>query len=180
MKEPVSLLAAASSEGRLTPPRDRHSDPTLNGALAEEHSRSTILARHPGTVKSRRWHVLPDVCAGDPERLARFEPEAKLLASLDHPSITSIHGLEEANEKRCLVLELVEGQTLANRLRKGALIGTFLTRLDRNRSPYWTRRHRLRHPNCAHAPRGKSGGNASEKPGALPRENREAGTDFFV
>lgn len=121
MKEPVSLLAAASSEGRLTPPRDRHFDPTLNGALAEEHSRSTILARHPGTVKSRRWHVLPDVCAGDPERLARFEPEAKLLASLDHPSITSIHGLEEANEKRCLVLELVEGQTLANRLRKGAL-----------------------------------------------------------
>lgn len=135
MKEPVSLLAAASSEGRLTPRGTVTPIPTLNGALAEEHSRSTILARHPGTVKSRRWHVLPDVCAGDPERLARFEPEAKLLASLDHPSITSIHGLEEANEKRCLVLELVEGQTLANRLRKGALIGTFLTRLDRNRSP---------------------------------------------
>jgi len=56
MKEPVSLLAAASSEGRLTPPRDRHSDPTLDGALAEEPSRRTILTRHPSTVKSTTEH----------------------------------------------------------------------------------------------------------------------------
>jgi len=63
--------------------------------------------------------VLPDIFAGDPERLARFEREAKLLASLNHPNIAAIHGLEEADGKRFLVLELVEGQTLAERLHKG-------------------------------------------------------------
>jgi len=65
--------------------------------------------------------VLPDVFAGHPERLARFEREARLLASLDHPNIAAIHGLEEAGGKRFLVLELVEGQTLAERLHRGSL-----------------------------------------------------------
>jgi len=65
--------------------------------------------------------VLPDIFAADPERLARFEREAKLLASLNHPNIASIYGLEEADGKRFLVLELVEGQTLAERLHKGPL-----------------------------------------------------------
>jgi Tol biopolymer transport system component len=65
--------------------------------------------------------VLPDIFASDPERLARFEREAKLLASLNHPNIASIYGLEEADGKRFLVLELVEGQTLAERLHKGPL-----------------------------------------------------------
>jgi serine/threonine protein kinase len=64
---------------------------------------------------------LPDVFTGDPERMARFEREAKLLASLNHPNIVSIHGLEEAEGKRFLVLELVEGETLAQRLSKGCL-----------------------------------------------------------
>ncbi len=65
--------------------------------------------------------VLPDIFAGDPERLARFEREAKLLASLNHPNIASIYGLEEAEGKRFLVLELVEGETLAQRIAKGPL-----------------------------------------------------------
>src|SRR5512136_1059874 len=65
--------------------------------------------------------VLPDIFAGDSERLARFEREAKLLASLNHPNIASIYGLEEGDGKRFLVLELVEGQTLAERLHKGPL-----------------------------------------------------------
>jgi eukaryotic-like serine/threonine-protein kinase len=65
--------------------------------------------------------VLPDEFAHDAERLARFEREAKLLASLNHPNIAAIHGLEEHEGKRFLVLELVEGQTLAERLHKGAL-----------------------------------------------------------
>jgi len=64
---------------------------------------------------------LPDAFAGDPERMARFEREAKLLASLNHPNIAAIHGLEEAEGKRFLVLELVEGETLAQRLSKGPL-----------------------------------------------------------
>jgi serine/threonine-protein kinase len=63
--------------------------------------------------------VLPDEFAHDAERLARFEREAKLLASLNHPNIASIYGLEEHEGKRFLVLELAEGQTLSERLKKG-------------------------------------------------------------
>jgi serine/threonine protein kinase len=64
---------------------------------------------------------LPDVFTGDAERMARFEREAKLLATLNHPNIAAIYGLEEAEGKRFLVLELVEGETLAQRLSKGPL-----------------------------------------------------------
>jgi serine/threonine-protein kinase len=65
--------------------------------------------------------VLPDELAHDAERLARFEREAKLLASLNHPNIASIYGLEQADGKPFLVLELVEGQTLSERLKKGRI-----------------------------------------------------------
>jgi serine/threonine protein kinase len=65
--------------------------------------------------------VLPDSFARDPERLARFEREAKLLASPNHPHIAAIYGLEEANGQRFLVLELVEGETLAERVARGSL-----------------------------------------------------------
>ncbi len=64
---------------------------------------------------------LPDAFTGDPERMARFEREAKVLASLNHPNIAAIYGLEQAEGKRFLVLELVEGETLAQRLSKGSL-----------------------------------------------------------
>ncbi len=63
--------------------------------------------------------VLPDAFARDAERLARFEREAQLLASLNHPNIAAIHGLEEANGVRYLVLELAPGKTLAERLAAG-------------------------------------------------------------
>jgi Tol biopolymer transport system component len=65
--------------------------------------------------------VLPAAFTEDPERLARFEREAKVLAQLHHPNIASIFGLEESNGIRALVMELVEGQTLAQRLEGGAL-----------------------------------------------------------
>ena len=60
--------------------------------------------------------VLPDAFTSDPERLARFEREAKVLASLNHPNIAAIHGLDETPGKRFIVMELVEGETLAERL----------------------------------------------------------------
>ncbi len=65
--------------------------------------------------------ALPPGFAQDPERLARFEREAKLLASLSHPNIAGIHGLEEVDGQRYLVLEFVEGETLAARLARGPL-----------------------------------------------------------
>ena len=65
--------------------------------------------------------VLPDVFANDPERLARFEREARLLASLNHPNIAGIHQLEETGTIKALVLELVEGPTLADRIAQGSV-----------------------------------------------------------
>ncbi len=64
---------------------------------------------------------LPEAFTGDPERMARFEREAKVLASLNHHNIAAIYGLEQAEEKRFIVMELVEGETLAQRLGKGSL-----------------------------------------------------------
>ena len=63
--------------------------------------------------------VLPAEVAQDPERLARFRREAQLLASLNHPNVAAIHGLEEADGQLFLVLELVEGEDLAERLKRG-------------------------------------------------------------
>ncbi len=65
--------------------------------------------------------ILPDAFAADPDRLARFTREAQILASLNHPNIAAIHGIEEAEGTRALVLELVEGPTLADRIAKGPI-----------------------------------------------------------
>jgi serine/threonine protein kinase len=65
--------------------------------------------------------VLPDLFANDPERLARSEREAKTLASLNHPHIAQIYGLEESHGVRALVMELVEGPTLADRIAQGRI-----------------------------------------------------------
>src|SRR5205814_2836441 len=61
--------------------------------------------------------ILPEAFAADPDRKARFEREAKLLASLNHPNIAAIYGVEE----RALVMELVEGSTLAERIAQGLI-----------------------------------------------------------
>ena len=65
--------------------------------------------------------VLPETFSGDAERVARFEREAKLLASLNHRNIAAIYGVDEADGQRFLVMELVEGQTLAAKLLQGPL-----------------------------------------------------------
>src|SRR6266566_4436508 len=65
--------------------------------------------------------ILPASFAFDPERLARFGREAHVLASLNHPNIAAIYGLEEADGVKALVLELVEGTTLAKRIGQGPI-----------------------------------------------------------
>ena len=64
--------------------------------------------------------VLPSSFATDPDRLARFEREARLLASLNHPNIGAIYGVEETSGVVALVLERVDGETLAERIGKGS------------------------------------------------------------
>jgi non-specific serine/threonine protein kinase len=80
------------------------------------------LARDRKLDREVAIKTLPAELARDPDQLARFEREAKLLASLNHPNIATIHGLEEsADATRYLILERVEGETLADRLLRGAL-----------------------------------------------------------
>jgi hypothetical protein len=65
--------------------------------------------------------LLPEAVAGDPERLARFDREARVLAALDHVNIAAIYGLEEAEGRKLLVMQLVEGETLAERIARGPI-----------------------------------------------------------
>ena len=71
--------------------------------------------------RSAASSYLPEAFAQDPDRLARFQREAEVLASLNHPNIAQIHGLEESDGIRALVLELVEGPTLADRIKRGPI-----------------------------------------------------------
>ncbi|HEY3217442.1 MAG TPA: protein kinase [Candidatus Eisenbacteria bacterium] len=78
-------------------------------------------ARDPRLSREVAIKALPDAFAADPDRLARFEREARLLASLSHPHVAAIHGVEESGGDRFLILELVQGETLEARLARGAL-----------------------------------------------------------
>jgi Tol biopolymer transport system component len=86
------------------------------GGMGEVYrARDTKLGRYVA-IK-----VLPDALVADPERTTRFEREAKVLASLNHPNIAALHGMETAESGIFLAMELVEGETLADRLRRGPL-----------------------------------------------------------
>ena len=78
--------------------------------------------------------ILPRSSASDPERLARFEREARLLAALNHPHIGAIYGVEPVDGRPALVLELVEGETLAARIATGRLPAGRSTDNRRSRS----------------------------------------------
>ncbi|MCH8259763.1 MAG: serine/threonine-protein kinase [Planctomycetes bacterium] len=79
------------------------------------------LARDTKLDRNVAIKTLPDELAQDEERMQRFEREAKLLASLNHPNIATVHGLEEVDGKRYLILEYVEGETLEDKLSRGAI-----------------------------------------------------------
>ena len=83
--------------------------------------------------------ALPDSFTHAPERLARFQREAQVLASLNHPHIGAIYGLEEVDGQQVLVLEFVEGETLADRIARGPIPSTTLSSW-RRRSPRRSKR----------------------------------------
>jgi serine/threonine protein kinase len=92
------------------------SGPLGAGGMGEVYrARDTTLGRDVALK------ILPDVFALDVERRARFEREAQVLASLSHPHIGAIYGFEQAGDVRALVLELVEGPTLAECLALGSI-----------------------------------------------------------
>jgi serine/threonine protein kinase len=72
-------------------------------------------ARHLTLKRDDALKVMPDSFAASPDRLARFQREAEVLASLNHPNIAQVHGQEEIDGARALVMELVEGPTIADR-----------------------------------------------------------------
>jgi len=91
-------------------------EPIGKGGMGEvNHARDGKLGRDVA-IK-----VLPDEFAGNEERLARFKREAKVLALLNHPNIASIYGLEQSDSTHYLVLELVPGETLAERIARGPI-----------------------------------------------------------
>jgi Tol biopolymer transport system component len=80
------------------------------------------LARDPRLAREVAIKVLPEAFARDAARLSRFQREAKILASLNHPNIATIYGLEDSNGTNFLVMELVPGDTLADRIKRGGAV----------------------------------------------------------
>lgn len=93
----------------------------IMGPLGAGGMGEVFRARDTRLARDVAIKAIPVEFAQDAERLARFEREAKLLASLSHPNIAAIFGIEEAAGARYLVLEFVDGETLADRLRRGPL-----------------------------------------------------------
>src|SRR5262249_1121583 len=86
------------------------------GGMGEVYRARDLKLKRDVAIK-----VLPDEFSRDGDRVSRMQREAEVLASLNHPNIASIYDFEEAGDTRFLVLELVEGETLADRLRRGPI-----------------------------------------------------------
>jgi serine/threonine protein kinase/Tol biopolymer transport system component len=94
---------------------------TITGKIGEGGMGEVYLAQDTRLGREVAIKVLPDGFTADPDRLARFEREARLLAALSHPGIAQIHEVGAEEGRRFLVMELVPGETLAARLGRGAL-----------------------------------------------------------
>ena len=94
---------------------------TILAKLGEGGMGEVYRARDTKLNREVAIKVLPDSFANDPDRLARFTREAQTLAALNHPNIAHIHGLEESCGGRALVMELVEGDDLSQRIAQGAI-----------------------------------------------------------
>jgi serine/threonine-protein kinase len=93
----------------------------VTSSLGEGGMGKVWRAHHIALKRDDALKVLPEAFSADPERLARFQREAQVLASLNHPNIAHVYGLEESDGTKALVMELVEGPTLADRIAKGPI-----------------------------------------------------------
>src|SRR5499427_8181391 len=86
------------------------------GGMGEVYRARDLKLKREVAIK-----ILPEEFSRDPDRLRRFQREAEVLASLNHPNIAAIYDFQETHSARYLILELVEGQTLADRIARGPL-----------------------------------------------------------
>ena len=93
----------------------------ITGAIGAGGMGEVYRARDAKLGRDVALKVLPEAFARDAERMARFQREAKVLASLNHANIATIHGLEDSGSTHALVMELVEGPTLADRIKQGLI-----------------------------------------------------------
>jgi eukaryotic-like serine/threonine-protein kinase len=93
----------------------------VTSQLGEGGMGLVFRARDTKLLRDVALKILPDHFSDDPDRLARLQREAQVLASLNHPNIAQIYGLEQFGGAGCIVMELVEGETLADRLKNGPL-----------------------------------------------------------
>src|SRR5262245_45250847 len=93
----------------------------VNLQLGEGGMGVVYRARDTKLLREAALKVLPDHFADNPERLSLFQREAQVLASLNHPNIAQIYGLEQIGNTGCIAMELVEGDTLADKLKNGPL-----------------------------------------------------------
>ena len=117
----LSTPAAALGDGRTLHIGQTLGSYVVSARLGQGGMGEVYQARDTTLGRDVAIKVLPALFASDPDRLARFTREARMLAALNHPHIGAIYGVEESDGIRALVLELVEGPTLADRLAKGPL-----------------------------------------------------------
>src|SRR5438067_12291802 len=87
-----------------------------SGGMGEVYRARDTKLRREVAIK-----ILPAIFAADADRVARFQREAELLATLSHPNIAAVHGIEESGAASAIVMELVEGETLAEQVARGPL-----------------------------------------------------------
>src|SRR5262249_34972513 len=125
-----SLFASRHNAARLSRSRDipmslvvgtRLGSLEITAVLGRGGMGEVYRARDTKLKRDVAIKILPGEFSRDPERVSRFQREAEVLASLNHPNIAAIYDLQEANETRFLVLELVEGETLAEHIQHGPI-----------------------------------------------------------
>src|SRR5262249_4941126 len=119
----ISIAAELISESRTArwPPGTQVGPYELLSLVGIGGMGEVYRARDKQLQRDVALKLLPKIFASDPERLARFQREAQVLAALNHPNIAQIYGLEGTGTSRCIVMELVEGETFEERLTQGPL-----------------------------------------------------------
>jgi len=122
LREVESLLAQpVKTRSFLASPARRIGDYELIGLLGAGGMGEVYRAHDTRLRREVAIKILPATFAADPERVSRFEREARLLASLNHPNIATIHGIERVDSAPAIIMELVAGETLAERIARGPL-----------------------------------------------------------